>query len=530
MPPSLEIIALNRMAFGPRPGDAQRVQKMGLPAYVDEQLRPNDADDALCDAHLKSARLHIQYDAGKDDQNREFPAINEERPLRTLRQSPAELWKLLDPTVARHGDEYQRPVQEVRAGTYLRAVYSKWQLREVLADFWHNHFNVNTSTDDPRIAAMFPAYDRDVIRKYSLGNFRQFLDAVATSVPMLAYLNNATSKASPANENYARELLELHTLGRGVYYNRIYNRWREVPGAAEGKPIGYIDQDVYETARAFTGWTIADGTDSERGEVFPNTGEFHYCDAWHDSNQKRVLGTEFDPNQPPLADGRKVLDLLAAHPATASHICMKLCRRLVADNPPPALVLQAVAVWTVSRNKPDQIAQTVRTILLSKEFAATWGRKVKRPFELVVSFLRATEADVRVGNDLFGPAEQMGQHLFAWPTPAGHPDDAGHWLGANTMLGRWNAPLSLLNDPAAALFRLGRSTPIEANTWRAICQFWVDQFLGRALPDASFGKVLKALAGDDDPDQVLSLTEKDLIDRVQGLVSLIAMTPEFQER
>ncbi len=525
----LEILALNRMAFGPRPGDAERVRGMGLVAYVDEQLHPSDADDALCDRHLKSARIHIQYDAGQDAQQHDYPAMNEDRLLNCIDQSPADLWKLLDPNIARPNDERNRPMQELRAATYLRAVYSKWQLREVLADFWHNHFNVDASMDDWRVRVLFPAYDRDVIRKHALGNFRQFLEAVATSVPMLAYLDNATSRSSPANENFARELLEQHTLGGSAYYNRIYNRWREVPGATEGKAIGYIDQDVYEAARAFTGWTIADGTDSERGETFPNTGEFHYCEAWHDNYQKRVLGVEFEPNQPPLADGRKVLDLLAAHPATANHICTKLCRRLVADNPSPELVNQAVATWTAARDKPDQIAQTVHTILLSKEFADSSGKKIKRPFELVVSFLRATEADVRVGDGLFKIAEQMGQRLFAWPTPGGHPDDAGHWLGAGTMLGRWNMPLALLNDSGTALFRLGRTTPIEVS-WRDICKFWTDRMLGRSLPDASFDRILKELAGDENPDQPLALSEKDLIDRVQGLVALIAMTPEFQER
>ena len=370
MTPAPEIIALNRVAFGPRPGDAERVRAMGLPAYVEEQLHPRNDDDPLYERHLKAATLHIQYDVGKDNQDRDFAAVNENRALNCIAQSPAELWKLLDPAVARPNEEHVRPLQEVRAATYLRATYSRWQLREVLTQFWHHHFNINAALDDPRVTVMFPAYDRDVIRRHALGNFREFLEAVATSVPMLAYLNNATSKASPANENFARELLELHTVGQEHYFNRVYNRWREVPGAAEGKPIGYIDQDVYEAARAFTGWTLADGADSGRGEVFPNTGEFHYCESWHDPYQKRVLGVEFEPNAPPLSDGRKVLDLLAAHPATARHLCTKLCRRLVADDPPASLVDQAVAVWNAKRDQPDQIAQTVKVILFPLNFPA----------------------------------------------------------------------------------------------------------------------------------------------------------------
>ena len=140
---------------------------------------------------------------------------------------------------------------------------------------------------------------------------------------MLVYLNNRSSRAGSANENYARELLELHTLGRGAYLNTLYDRWRDVPGATEGRPQGYIDQDVYEAARAFTGWTIADGTGLGGGMALPATGAFTYVEAWHDGYQKRVLGHEFDPFQAPMADGRKVLDLVADHPATAWNVCTR---------------------------------------------------------------------------------------------------------------------------------------------------------------------------------------------------------------
>ena len=140
----------------------------------------------------------------------------------------------------------------------------------------------------------------------------------------------------------------------------------------------------------------------------------------------------------------------------------------MADEPPVALVDRAVATWTAARNKPDQIAQTVRVILLSPEFAQTWGAKVKRPFEMVVSFLRATGGEAHVGDGLFGPAAGMGQQLFAWPTPAGHPDEAAFWLGASAMAGRWNMPLALLNDASAATFRLGRATPAQAKTLRIV--------------------------------------------------------------
>jgi uncharacterized protein (DUF1800 family) len=535
----VEVIALNRMGYGPRPGDVQRLRAAGFAAYVEQQLRPDDGDDTLCRHKLESVRLHIEYEAGKTDgdDGKPYPACKEDRPLRYLTRPAADLWKLTDaaePTLPRPiaPAERDRALAEVRAATWIRAVYSKWQLREVLADFWHNHFNVNAEIDDGRVMPMFVAYDRDVIRKHCMGNFRQFLEAVAQSPVMLAYLNNASSRASPANENFARELFELHTLGRDNYLNHLYNRWRDVPGATQGQPSGYIDQDVYEAARAFTGWTIADGTDSDRGDHFPNTGQFYYYDGWHDNYQKRVLGVEFDPNQPPLADGRRVLDLVAAHPGTARHLCGKLCRRFVGDLAPSSLIDKAVAAWTAARDAPDQIAQTVRTILLSPEFAATPIGRARRPFETVVAFLRATEADVSPNDDIFYLTNRMGQTLFAWPSPAGHPEASGYWLGTAAMLGRFNAPLALLDDnQKSAGFHLARATPAEVATPRQLCGFWSQRMLGHGLDEsdpAAFAVLLKYTSGDDDPDKPLELKEKELIDRIAGLVSIIGMMPDFQ--
>ena len=161
------------------------------------------------------------------------------------------------------GAERARPRTEVIAATLLRSVYSRYQLKEVISQFWHDHFHVNAFSDE-RISVALPVYDRDVIRKNCFGNFRVLLEAVATSTAMQFYLSNYSSRAGAANENYARELLELHTFGRENYLNDNFNSWREVPGALKGQPIGYIDQDVYEVARAFTGWTIAE------------TGRFNY--------------------------------------------------------------------------------------------------------------------------------------------------------------------------------------------------------------------------------------------------------------
>ena len=260
------------------------------------------------------------------------------RPLDYLHASRAELWPLTDFMAGLPWTEWFRPAAEVWAATWMRAVYSRWQLREVVADFWHDHFHVAFFAGDQRVTPLLPLYDRDVIRKHAFGNFREFLEAVARSDAMLRYLNNASSRASPANENYARELFELHTLGADNYLNDHFANWREVPEGADGVALGYIDEDVYEAARAFTGWTIADGGETGREERLPGGGGFHYFDGWHDDYQKRVLGVELTSHQEPLADGRRILDLVAAHPATARNVCAKLCRHLVGGEPPPALV------------------------------------------------------------------------------------------------------------------------------------------------------------------------------------------------
>ncbi len=295
----------------------------------------------------------------------------------------------------------------VVCATTIRAVHSRWQLREVLTDFWHNHFNVSAVADN-LIAVVLPTYDGDVIRRHALGNFRELLEAVAKSAAMQIYLNNRSSRGGAANENYARELFELPTLGHPAYLNALYNRWRDVPGALDGRPQGYIDQDVYEAARAFTGWSIEDGAGIGAGRRLPTTGKFVYVENWHDNYQKRVLATEFDPYQSPLADGRRVLDMIADHPATARYVCDKLCRRLVSDTPDAAVVSAAVKAWTEDRRKPDQIARTVEAIVHSDAFRRSAGTKVKRPLELYASFARATGIDATPTPGLLGELDASG--------------------------------------------------------------------------------------------------------------------------
>lgn len=533
--PPIEAIALHRMAFGPRPGDVEAVRKLGFAKYVEEQLHAPLTDDPATAKRLQEATLHIEYgeetvndDAGKPIK---IPAVKEERHLVTLNQSTKELWsRLQNPKQPAPWAEKYRPVQDVQMATILRGVYSKWQLREVLVDFWHNHFNVSVEADHDACRVLWPIYDREVIRKHALGNFREFLEAVAKSGPMLVYLNNSTSKASPANENYARELFELHTLGADHYYNNLYHRWREVPGALEGKPKGYIDQDVYEAARAFTGWTIADGQYLQYPDRLPHTGEFHYAAQFHDPYQKRILGTDLDPNLPPLRDGERVLDLVAAHPGTATYVCRKLVKRFVADNPPEALVKRAAEAWIANREKPDQIARVMRVILLSPEFAGTYGEKVKRPLELMCAFLRATEAEVQPAQEYVYLLQNLGQRMFHYPFPTGHSDHRAYWVGLGNMVGRMNLPLTLMY-PWFKKVQHPELLPVPkgANTARVVADFWCLRMLGYR-PEGRLLEIATEFVQTGFGDKMPEPNSQPYKDRVRGLISLLAMTPEFQYR
>ena len=521
---ALEQLALNRMGFGPRTGDVERVKAMGFAAYVEEQLNPSDRDNEITEQRLQTVTLPRDlWDEDKGNQRTRGLRLS------TLDQSLTELWQLFGEDEEEE-DKWFRPLIEVNAATWIRAVYSRWQLREVLVDFWHNHFNVNAYADDPRIAVTWPFYDR-LMHQHCLGNFRAFLEAVAQSPAMLFYLDNATSRASPANENYARELFELHTLGADHYVNDRYQSWRDVPKDASGQPIGFIDEDVYEAARAFTGWTVADGEEFGEEEFLPNTGNFHYHNGWHDPYQKRILGVELPPNQPPLADGHHVLDLVAYHPGTARHVCTKLCRRLIADDPPESVVEKAIATWTAAQKEPNQIQQTVRTILLSTEFRSAFQQKIKRPFDLLVSYLRATDAEFSPSLGVFWATESSGHILFGWPTPAGHPDIAQHWLGTHSVLGSWQGLASFTNSeyPSVNLDLIGQlSRSLE--TPRQIVDYWTNRLIGYPLPEPSTRALIEFIAPDQSPDEPFQASRSELAERLTQLVPLIAMSPEFRWR
>lgn len=489
---------LNRLTFGATPGARAEFGRLGLEAWLDRELGDDGADDADLARRIADARLRIAYAAGDDGLGASWPERDELSPLSWLNSDPAARVDLLNYDMGMDYALRARPADEVIAASLIRAVHARAQLRELMTQFWHDHFNV-AATKDESTAVFFPDYDA-MLRRNALGNFRAMLGEMARSPAMLNYLGNSESRASPANENFARELLELHTLGAENYLNDRYPRWHDVPGAAEGAAEGYIDEDVYEVARALTGWTIGDGRWITEGVEAPRTGVFHYAEAWHDPYQKRILGREFPPNRAAMQDGEDVLDMLAAHPGTARHVCGKIARRLLADEPDPGLVARMADEFLAAGEAPDQIARVVRHLVLSPEFAATEPSKLRRPFEFLTACLRGSGAEVASPEAAFRwylSRAGWRQHEFAPPT--GHPDHSANWNNA-TVIARMTEFALYAHEDWAGIAPLdtGAALPPAARTFGGA----VDHWAGRLGADADGPRTifLDALeAGPDDP-------------------------------
>jgi uncharacterized protein (DUF1800 family) len=366
---------LARAGYGARPGEAEAVRARGAADWIEEQLHPADLDDTACE--LRARRFESPHAAPGD------------------------------------AFEFRRAVvlRELARATLLRAVYSRRRLHAVMCEFWSDHFSLDAGKGT--CPWLKPTDDRTVIRPRALGRFRDLLRASVLSPAMLVFLdgkeNRVRAPGARPNENHARELLELHTLG--------------VHG-------GYTQGDVMEAARALSGWHLREGKEFRRGTV-----EFRRED--HDDGAKIVLGKRI-----PAGAGERDLDLLleilCAHPATARFVAGKVCRRLVADDPPPALVARAAEAF---RAADLDVAVLVRTVLLSEEFAASAGRKVRRPFGFVVAALRALAADTHADPALLEFLARLGQPPFQHPTPDGYPEEPEPWMG--TLLWRWNFALAL---------------------------------------------------------------------------------------
>ena len=360
--PTLRLV--NRVSFGPTPGELARVKALGREAYLEEQLNPSD-DEPL------SLMLQLQR-------------------LDAYRMDASEMEELPEELV----------LSQLQQGTLLRAAYSPHQLRERMVEFWSDHFNIYARKGGS--AFRKGTDDADVVRKHALGSFHDLLAASAHSPAMLAYLDNQVNVKGVANENYARELMELHTLG--------------VHG-------GYTQRDVQQVARCFTGWGI------ENRFLRPR-GKFVFDPERHDDGPKEVLGHSIGTGGGE-SDGDLVLKILASHPKTASFVCTKLCRRFLGHTE-PAVVDAMTSVFLAQKGD-------IKAILYSMFSGSNLEKSVpvqKRPFDFVVSALRATGAQSDCGKPLQEHLEKMGQAVYQWPMPDGYPVKPEAWTG--TLLARWN--------------------------------------------------------------------------------------------
>ena len=450
--------ALNRLAFGARPGDVSAVRELGVDRWIAAQLEPARISDRAGD----SVVAHYGTLA------KSLPALLDEFPpnpvlKRLARQAMAGTPR--DSMVLSRDDSLEYMAarrksqiigQELVSARVARAVVSERQLEEVLTDFWLNHFNVFAGKS-AGMRHYLVSYERDAIRPNVLGRFRTMLGAVAHSPAMLYYLDNWESQADSTrprlappgvaqrvqrrsaqrlpvfanvppmrrdsiiqkvqrrrrglNENYARELMELHTLG--------------VDG-------GYTQADVTEAARILTGWTIEKPNES---------GAFRFNPLVHDAGSKQILGVVF-PAGRGEAEGEHLLDLLARHPATATFIATKLAQRFVSDTPPAALVQRAAETF---RHTDGDLREVVRTIVTSEEFfsAAAWRAKVKSPFEVVVSALRAMDAGVDTTARSAALVARLGQGIYQHQAPNGWPETGDGWINTGAILNRINFGMAL---------------------------------------------------------------------------------------
>jgi len=592
--------ALNRLAYGPRPGDIERIKKIGLAKWIDQQLNPASIDDRAVEARLEryptlrmsSASLIAAYPQPRAAEKAALKQEQAQNQNQTQSQAEQSRAKAAAQVIARDtnsgtstdssgavknsrateddmpapmkappaqdsatvgggkrdflggsdpnavpraiADDSKRParvVEELAMGKVTRAIYSDRQLQQVMDDFWFNHFNVFAGKGEDRY--YLTAYERDVIQPHSLGKFKDLLTATAKSPAMLFYLDNFLSADPRAaqraaeerafrqamrrgpyarpmpppnpnkkqerglNENYGRELMELHTLG--------------VDG-------GYTQKDVTEVARCFTGWTI------EKPRQHP---EFKFDDRLHDPGTKFVLGKKIHAGG--MKDGEEVSDLLVHHPSTAKFISTKLARRFVSDNPPDTLVKRMADAFHSSNG---DIRAVLHTMVYSPEFWAPEARnaKIKTPFELVVSAVRALGTDVDTPMPLVQWIGRIGEPLYQCQPPTGYSDKAEAWVNTGALLNRLNFSLALAGNRVRGSRSdvgsiLGADSTADA---KSALDRAVTVFLGRHVANSTVETLEKQL----DSPQVLNAKLDDPVKQVDlGVITgLVLGAPEFQRR
>jgi uncharacterized protein (DUF1800 family) len=397
---------------------------------------------------------------------------------------------------------FTSPANDFVTGKIIRAQLSERQLEEVMVDFWLNHFSV-FSGKMPSVESIV-AYERDVIRPRALGKFRDIVGAVAHSPAMLFYLDNHLSRRGSINENYGRELLELHTLG--------------VDG-------GYTQDDVIAVARAFTGWTTGSVAAGRPGPALRNTGQFSFAADFHDAEVKTVLGHTLAAGRG-IEDGEEVLDILARHPSTAQFIATKLARRFVSDSPPPTLIDRAAGTFT--RTGGD-ITETLRTIVTSPEFFSrvAFRSKVKSPFEFVVSVRRAVNAPADTSVASARAIAKIGQPTLGRETPEGWPDNAIKWMTGVAIFER----VSFVQDAVA-----GRLLHLPTSGWPGWKELSKKDV--RKQTDGVIDGILSGFADKATRDVMLASPAPAMVlpgsspssARLRELLEIALSSPEFQRR
>jgi uncharacterized protein (DUF1800 family) len=603
--------ALNRLGFGPRPGDLERVKELGLQKWIEQQLHPDSINDSALDARLdrfptlkmSSAKLLDEFPEPqlaarregitveqyrKEQQDRMRAAMQPGQGQGDMQSEPqnataapsnpqndmqmADAMRMpdfnavdndLNPAPAKGKGQGkgqgavsdrmmnyeqiklpQRIVAELSMAKMTRAVYSERQLQEMMVDFWYNHFNVYAAKGADRW--LITEYERDAIRPYAMGKFRDLLGATAKSPAMLFFLDNWLSadpvawqklqqeqeerqaqrqmrsgpfggqrfpqgqpgaNGNPANakqkmerglnENYGRELMELHTLG--------------VDG-------GYTQDDVINVAKAFTGWSIRQPR---------RDPEFFFEERLHDTSVKTVLGHEIRAGG--MKDGEEVLDILARDPHTAHHISFEMAQRFVSDTPPPALVDRMAQAFLKS---DGDIREVLRTMIYSPEFWSkdAYRAKVKTPFELVASATRAVGADVQIPLLLVQWTSRIGEPLYQCEPPTGYSDKADAWVNTGALLSRLNFSLALTSNRLRgaqvdidSLF--GGATGVDPH---ATMEQAIQMLLGGQASQETRDTLAKQM---DDP-QILQATLDDKVKQVNvGMIAgLVLGSPEFQRR
>ncbi len=518
-------------------------------AWVNRQLDPVLINDSACESRVASAGFV------------------------TLNKTPNQLWTDHH-AVTNDYSLRMKPIAETECMTVIRQIYSQRQLFEVMVDFWHDHFSVFGWDYDG--GPMFPAFDRLAIRPHVFGNFRTMLQEVGQSASMMYMLDLYSSDSAHPNENYARELFELHTMGAENYGGIVVDPDNDPSLGDYVAPDGvherlkYVDDDVYEAARALTGWTISGSNWYGQINGVP-LGQFTYDSGTHDQGIKRILRRYFSASQG-QADGTKLFDMLARHPRTARHVATKLCKRFVGSNPSTALIDSATTMFNQAWQASDQITQVLKVILQSNEFKTSWGTGMKRPALSAVSAMRSTGADFTPKPDytaIYTPTEEFmgrlqaaGHKLFYWPAPNGYPDDPVAWSSTGTlgmtlkMLPRLlemhqtesynNAYAFLIDVQAQTLAAFTAPQRTSAN----IIGYWCDRILGYR-PEPTYTVALDFLRQNVAATAVLDLTtdgtdsghaahtgtwnlnnlsQHYTIARLRTAIGLILCSPEFLRR